>query len=80
MYSGGVFPHAGGRAFYDITPTFHMRYFLFPRLSSMCQLEPAPVAGRFAEVSQEPNVGLVNPFFQLKRTGYNNPFLGKTGY
>ena len=40
----------------------------FPCLSSMWQLEPAPVAGRFAQVSQEPNVGLVNPFFsQIKR-------------
>ena len=44
----------------------------FPCLSSMCQLELevelAPVAKRFAQVSQEPNVGLVNPFFsQIKR-------------
>ena len=46
----------------------HARYFLLPCLSSMCQLEPAPVAGRFAQVFQEPNVGLVNPFFsQIKR-------------
>ena len=26
------------------------------------------------------NVGLVNPFFCQKKTGYNNPLLKKTGY
>ena len=46
----------------------HAVFSFFPCLSYMCQLEPAPVAGRFAQVSQEPNVGLVNPFFsQIKR-------------
>ena len=54
--------------FFITSSNISLRYFLLPCLSSMCRQEPAPVAGRFAQMSQEPNVGLVNPFFsQIKR-------------
>ena len=37
------------------------------------------VAGRFAQLSQKPNIGLVNPGFQRNKTGYWPVFLNEDG-
>ena len=68
MYSGGFFPYAAGRGF-----THVIQYFISSALLLLCLLQ-------CVKGNNYLNVGLVNPFFCQKKTGYNNPLLKKTGY